>query len=444
MPCDDALPIAILSTRKDGIEKVRQRLQRPTFDPLAMAEVERKVRDILSAVRQQGDEALVAIEQQVGWKGCTKERLKVSDDELEEAERQVPAKVLDALRLAHQRLESFHRRQLPSSWFVNDEGALLGQLVQPMERVGIYVPGGLAAYPSTVLHVAVPAKVAGVKELYLATPPDEQGRIPPVVLAAARLCGVQAVFRVGGAHAIAAFAFGTETIPKVDKIAGPGGVYPVVAKRLLYGVVGIDLLPGPSEVAVIADDTAPAEWVAMELLAQAEHGPDSVAVLLTPSAKLLDDVAEILRRRLLRSPRRRYLEPALRHHGALVLTRHLQEAIELANDGAFEHVALMVADPMAWVGKLKHAGAIFLGATTSVAFGDYLAGPSHVLPTGGTARFASGLSVHDFLRRTSLVMLSSEQASQLAEAAATLADAEGLPAHAKALRARKKRQATGD
>jgi histidinol dehydrogenase len=264
------------------------------------------------------------------------------------------------------------------------------------------------------------------------------------VLAAARLCGVQAVFRVGGAHAIAAFAFGTKTIPKVDKIAGPGGVYPVVAKRLLYGVVGIDLLPGPSEVAVIADDTAPAEWVAMELLAQAEHGPDSVAVLLTPSEKLLDDVAEILRRRLLRSPRRRYLEPALRHHGTLVLTRHLQEAIELANDGAFEHVALMVAEPMAWVGKLKHAGAIFLGATTSVAFGDYLAGPSHVLPTAGTARFASGLSVHDFLRRTSLVMLSSEQAAQLAEVAATLADAEGLPAHAKALRARKKRKATGD
>jgi histidinol dehydrogenase len=408
-----------------------------------MAEVERKVRDILSAVRQQGDEALVAIERQVGWKGCTKEKLRVDDKELEEAERQVPAKVLDALRLAHQRLENFHRRQLPSSWFVNDEGALLGQLVQPVERVGIYVPGGLAAYPSTVLHVAVPAKVAGVKELYLATPPDEQGRIPPVVLAAARLCGVQAVFRVGGAHAIAAFAFGTKTIPKVDKIAGPGGVYPVVAKRLLYGVVGIDLLPGPSEVAVIADDTAPAEWVAMELLAQAEHGPDSVAVLLTPSEKLLDDVAAILRRRLLRLSRRRYLEPALRHHGTLVLTRHLQEAIELANDGAFEHVALMVADPMAWVGKLKHAGAVFLGATTSVAFGDYLAGPSHVLPTAGTARFASGLSVHDFLRRTSLVMLSSEKATQLAEAAATLADAEGLPAHAKALLARKGRKATG-
>jgi histidinol dehydrogenase (EC 1.1.1.23) len=257
-------------------------------------------------------------------------------------------------------------------------------------------------------------------------------------LAAAQLVGIDAVFRVGGAHAIAALAFGTQTIPKVDKIAGPSGIYPVVAKRLLYGVVGIDLLPGPSEVAVIADETAPPDWVALELLAQAEHGPDSVAVLFTPSEKLLKEVANKIVRYLSKSPRRRYLEPALKNHSALVLTRNMDEAVMLANEGAYEHVALMVAEPMKLIGKLKYAGAIFLGSQTTVAFGDYLAGPSHVLPTAGTARFSSGLSVLDFMVRSSLVLLSEEDAKLLAETASVLAEAEGLDAHAKALRARKK------
>jgi len=434
------LGIKVLSTRKHGLESVREELRRATFDPIAMAEVEARVRDIIAAVRERGDEALVEIERQVGWKGCSIERLKVSREEMDAAYASVQTPLLEALCLARDRLERFHRNQLPRSWFVQDGGSILGEVFNPVERVGIYVPGGLAAYPSTVLHVAVPAKVAGVKELYVVTPPDEDGRIHPLVLAAAQLVGVKAVFRVGGAHAIAALAFGTKTIPKVDKIAGPSGIYPVIAKRLLYGVVGIDLLPGPSEVAVIADETAPPDWVALELLAQAEHGPDSVAVLFTPSEKLLRETAERLADFLRTSQRRKYLEPALKNNGALVLTRDVDEAFLLANELAYEHVILMVAEPMRLVGKLRYAGAIFLGSQTSVAFGDYLAGPSHVLPTGGTARFSSGLSVMDFMVRSSLVALSEEEARLLADAAATLADAEGLPAHAKALRARRKKR----
>ncbi|MCX7642980.1 MAG: histidinol dehydrogenase [Armatimonadetes bacterium] len=429
--------IAILSTRKHGLDFIRRKLKRTTFDPDAMAEVEAKVREIISAVRKRGDDALVEIERRVGWKECSVERLKVTKEEMDAAYASVPTPLLEALCLARDRLERFHQQQLPRSWFIHEDGSILGELFHPIERVGIYVPGGLASYPSTVLHVAVPAKVAGVKELYVVTPPDKDGKIDSLVLAAAQLVGVETVYRVGGAHAIAALAFGTKTIPKVDKIAGPSGIYPVVAKRLLYGVVGIDLLPGPSEVAVIADETAPPDWVALELLAQAEHGPDSVAVLFTPSEELLRETAKSLSRFLRTSRRRKYLEPALREHGALVLTRNVDEAIMLANELAYEHVALMVAEPMRFVGKLRYAGAIFLGPQTTVAFGDYLAGPSHVLPTAGTARFSSGLSVMDFMVRSSVVGLSKEQAKLFSDAAAMLADSEGLFAHAKALRVRR-------
>mgnify|MGYP001626196482 CR=1 FL=1 len=429
--------VSILSTRKQGLEFVRQKLKRATFDPVAMSEIEARVREIIADVQERGDDALIEIERQVGWKECSVERLKVTREEMDAAYASTPTSLLEALCLVRDRLERFHQQQLPRSWFVYENGSILGEVFHPIERVGIYVPGGLAAYPSTVLHVAVPAKVAGVKELYIVTPPDKDGKIHPLVLAAAHLVGVNAVFRIGGAHAIAALAFGTQTIPKVDKIAGPSGIYPVIAKRLLYGVVGIDLLPGPSEVAVIADETAPPDWVALELLAQAEHGPDSVAVLLTPSEALLRETAEKLARFLRTSQRRRYLEPALRNNGALVLTRNLDEAVALANELAYEHVALMVAEPMRLVGKLRYAGAIFLGYQTTVAFGDYLAGPSHVLPTAGTARFSSGLSVMDFMVRSSLIGFSKEQAKLLADAAAALAEAEGLPAHAKALRVRR-------
>ncbi|MCS7264150.1 MAG: histidinol dehydrogenase [Armatimonadetes bacterium] len=431
--------VKVMSTRRDGLEKVKQSLKRKTFDPVAMADVETKVREIINAVREKGDEAVVEIERQVGWKECSIDRLKVSREEMDRAYASVPTQILEALCFAKDRLERFHQNQIPKPWFVQENGSIFGEVFRPIERVGIYVPGGLASYPSTVLHVAVPAKVAGVKELFVVTPPDKEGNINPFILAAAQIVGVKAVFRIGGAHAIAALAFGTQTIPKVDKIAGPGGVYPVVAKRLLYGIVGIDLLPGPSEVAVIADETAPPDWVAMELLAQAEHGPDSVAVLFTPSKRLLQETSQRISNHLSKSPRRRYLEPALRDNGLLVLTKDLDEAIILANEGAYEHVALMVAEPMKFLGKLKFAGAIFMGTRTTVAFGDYLAGPSHVLPTAGTARFSSGLSVLDFMVRSSIVSISDEQAKLLAEAASILAQVEGLPAHASALRLRLKR-----
>lgn len=422
------------------MDVVRRKVKRVTFDPIAMAEIEAKVREIIAAVRERGDEALVEIERQVGWKDCSVEKLKVPKEEIDTAYASLDTSILEALCVARDRLEQFHKQQLPKSWFVQEDGSLLGEIFRPIERVGIYVPGGLAAYPSTVLHVAVPAKVAGVKELYLITPPDENGKINPAVLAAAEMVSVNAVFRVGGAHAIAALAFGTQTIPKVDKIAGPGGIYPVIAKRLLYGIVGIDLLPGPSEVAVVADENAPPDWVALELLAQAEHGPDSVAALFTPSERLLDETVGEIDRYLRTSPRRSYLEPALKNSSLLVLTRNLDEAVVLVNEGAYEHVALMVSEPMRLVGKLTCAGALFLGYQTTVAFGDYLAGPSHVLPTAGTARFSSGLGALDFMVKSSLVAISDEQAKLLADVAAVLADTEGLHAHAEALRLRKKRK----
>jgi histidinol dehydrogenase len=321
---------------------------------------------------------------------------------------------------------------LQASWECREaDGTRLGQRVSALERVGLYVPGGKAAYPSSVLMNAVPAKVAGVRELVMVSPnPD------PTVLAAAALAGVDRVFALGGAHAIAALAYGTASIPRVDKIVGPGNQYVAEAKRQVYGDVGIDMLAGPSEILVISDASAPAEWLAMDLFSQAEHDESAQALLLSPDARHLDAVAAAIERLLPAMARREIIARSLAARGALIQTADLAEACTLANGIAPEHLELAVADPQAWLPRLTHAGAIFLGRFSSEAIGDYCAGPNHVLPTAGSARFSSALGVYDFQKRTSIIEVSQAAAERLGRVAAALADAEGLPAHARAARMR--------
>jgi histidinol dehydrogenase len=338
------------------------------------------------------------------------------------------------LRVAHDRIRAFHERQLQKSWdFTDSDGTRLGQQVSPLERVGLYVPGGKAAYPSSVLMNAVPAKVAGVRELVMASPNPN-----PLVLAAAALAGVDRVLGIGGAQAIAALAYGTKSIARVDKIVGPGNAYVAEAKRQVFGEVGIDMVAGPSEILVIADGSAPADWVAMDLFSQAEHDESAQAILLSPNATYLDAVAAAIQRLIVEMPRRQVIAASLQGRGALILTRDLEEACAVANRIAPEHLELMVENPEAWLPKLTRAGAVFLGQWTSEALGDYCAGPNHVLPTAGTARFSSPLGVYDFQKRASVIAVSKESAIKLGRIAATLAEGEGLTAHRRAAEMRMK------
>jgi histidinol dehydrogenase len=363
------------------------------------------------------------------------EDLRVSDAEWADAT--VPDPLQAALTEAARRIEAFHRHQLPRSWWVQDEhGSWLGQQVTPLDRVGCYVPGGTAAYPSTVLMNLIPARVAAVPELVVVSPPGADGRLPSAVLVAARLAGATAVYRAGGAQAVAALAYGTATIPAVDKIVGPGNLYVALAKRLVYGDVGIDLVAGPSEVVVVADRSASASHVAADLLAQAEHDPMARAVCLTDHATLGAEVAAAVARQCRALPRATIAEAAIRGHGAVVVTRDLAEAVAIANRLAPEHLELAVRDPFAWLPTIRHAGAIFLGPHTPEVVGDYLAGPNHVLPTAATARFASGLSVEDFVKRSSLIHYTPAGLQAAWPHLAALAAAEGLHGHGEAARLR--------
>jgi histidinol dehydrogenase len=313
---------------------------------------------------------------------------------------------------------------------VEEDGTRLGQQVTPLERVGIYVPGGKAAYPSSVLMNALPARVAGVDEIVMTTP-TPGGERNPLVLAAAAICGVNRVFAIGGAQAIGALAYGTQTVPRVDKIVGPGNAYVAAAKRRVFGVVGIDMVAGPSEILVVCDGRTSPDWVAMDLFSQAEHDELAQAILLCPDAGFVQAVADSIRRQLPEMPRREVIQASLNGRGALITVRNLEEACELANRIAPEHLELSVEDPQRWLPRIRHAGAIFLGRYSSEALGDYCAGPNHVLPTAGTARFSSPLGVYDFQKRTSLIQVSPAGARKLGAIAAELAAGEGLPAHAK-------------
>jgi histidinol dehydrogenase len=414
-----------LSTRATGFEAKLAALTRfeASRDPKLRATVSR----ILADVRKRGDAALLAYARRFD---------KVSARSVAELEIKpaiaVSGAELDALRAAHARIRVFHERQAQASWeFTDADGTRLGQRVAPLERVGLYVPGGKAAYPSSVLMNAVPAKVAGVRELIMVSPNPNA-----MVLTAAALAGVDRVIGIGGAQAVAALAYGTKRIPRVDKIVGPGNAYVAEAKRQVFGEVGIEMIAGPSEVLVISDGSVPAEWVAMDLFSQAEHDEDAQALLLCPDEGCLDAVEAAIRRLIDSLPRKKVIAASLGARGALILTRDLDEACEIASRIAPEHLELMVAEPERLLAKLGNAGAIFLGRWSSEAIGDYCAGPNHVLPTSGTARFSSPLGVYDFQKRTSIISISEKSARSLGPIAATLAEAEGLSAHARSARMR--------
>jgi histidinol dehydrogenase len=401
------------------------------------AGVEAEVRAILEGVRARGDDALWEYARRFDGADLAPATLRVPEEERRAAGGLVPPAEREALALAAERIEAFHRRQRGKPWsFTEPDGTVLGQAIRPLRRVGIYVPGGRAAYPSTVLMAALPARVAGVDEVVLCTPCGADLQVHPAVLAAAELAGVSAVYRVGGAHAVAAMAYGTASLPRVDKIVGPGNVYVAAAKRLVFGAVGIDMIAGPTEVVVVADETARAEWVAADLLAQAEHDPVAAPIAVVTSRALAERVAAAAAAQGAALPRRAIAQEALARHGAVIVASGVGEALAVANAIAPEHLELMVADPWRWLPEVENAGAVFLGATTPEVAGDYLAGPNHVLPTGGTARFASPLSVEDFVKRTSFAALTPNAFRTLAPALARLARLEGLEGHARSAEVR--------
>ncbi|MGC8536554.1 MAG: histidinol dehydrogenase [Rhizomicrobium sp.] len=393
-----------------------------------------RVRMIISQVRERGDEAL--LEFAARFDGVAPKSLRVGDDEIEAAEASCAPEALAALDLAADRIMRYHRRQLPADERYTDEvGASLGWRWTPIDSVGLYVPGGTASYPSSVLMNAVPARVAGVERVVMVTPARD-GRINPLTLAAARRAGITEIYRVGGAQAVAALAFGTASIAAVDKIVGPGNAYVAEAKRLVFGVVGIDSVAGPSEILVIADHANDPDWIAADLLSQAEHDASSQSILMTDSSRFAEQVEAAVERALARLPRAAIAGASWRDFGAIIVVDDLTEAAELSNRIAPEHLELAVEAPEALLKHVRHAGAIFLGRYTPEAMGDYIAGPNHVLPTSRTARFSSGLSVLDFLKRSTLLSLTPAGAAKLGPAAITLAEAEGLEAHARSIAAR--------
>lgn len=396
------------------------------------AEVEQTVCGILERIRTGGDTALFEETERFDGVRLDATSVRVRPEEIGEAYAAMAPASLEALKTAASRIKAFHLRQLRPSWFSEEDGAIVGMLARPLERVGIYVPGGTAAYPSTVLMNAIPAAIAGVQEVVMCTPPRRDGKVAGAVLVAADLCGVHAIYKVGGAQAVAAMAYGTASIPKVDKIVGPGNVYVAAAKRLVFGQVGIDMIAGPTELLIIADEEARAAWVAADLLSQAEHDPLSSAMLLTPSQRLAEEVVDEVKRQVALLPRRQIAETSLKQFGAAVVVKGLDEAATLANEVAPEHLELLVKDPWGLLPQIRHAGAIFMGGASPEVVGDYLAGPNHVLPTGGTARFASPLSVDDFQRRTSLIAFSQQKLEALEPTLVELARLEGLEAHARA------------
>lgn len=427
-------PLAVFGVPGPGAE-ARLRLLERRGERIA-SDVERRVRTIVEGVRRRGDAALFAYTKRFDGVTLSARTVEVPAAAMERAEAALAPDVRRVLRLAARRIEAFHHRQRQASWqFTDASGALLGQLVRPLDRAGVYIPGGTAAYPSSVLMNVIPAKVAGVGEVIGVTPAG-RGGIPAVVLAAARIAGIDRLFRVGGAQAVAALAYGTRTIPRVDKITGPGNAYVATAKRLVFGIVDIDMIAGPSEVLIVADAAATADFVAADLLAQAEHDPLAAAMLVTPSRALVARVQAALTAQLARLPRRTIARRALRRQGTAFVTRNLAAAIELANRLAPEHLELAVRRPERWLDRVRHAGAIFLGEHAPEAFGDYLAGPNHILPTGGSARFASPLGVYDFVKRSSLIGGSPRMLRRLGPAVVRLATLEGLDAHAVAVAAR--------
>lgn len=392
---------------------------------------------IVTAVRTDGDKAVLGFTKLIDGAEFSGRSFEVSPDEFEAAAHAADAGVLASIRLAIENVRRYHTEQLPKSWLTyREHGAMLGQNCIPLERVGIYVPGGTAAYPSSVIMNAIPAAVAGVREIVMTVPPARDGSVNPYVLIAAREAGVGRVFKAGGAQAIAALAFGTETVPKVDKITGPGNIFVTLAKKSVYGHCDIDMLAGPSEILIVADHTADARYIAADMLSQAEHDVLASSILITDCSELAARTAAELERQLAALPRRETAAAALDRNGLILVTRDIAEAMELANRSAPEHLEILTEDPFRQLPYVRHAGAVFLGPYSPEPLGDYLAGPNHVLPTGGTARFYSVLNVETFMKRTSIIAYTKAALNAVSGDVIRLATAEGLEAHANAVRMR--------
>ena len=417
------------TTDQDFDQKLKALL---AFETAQDDSIDNVVADILRNVKQRGDQAVLEYTRKFDRLDVADmQALELSRTELQQALDSLPADQRQALQEAADRVRRYHEKQLMASWTYTEEGGtLLGQQVTSLDRVGLYVPGGKAAYPSSVLMNAIPAKVAGVEELIMVVP-TPAGEKNQLVLAAAAICGVDRVFCIGGAQAVAALAYGTDSVPQVDKIVGPGNAYVAAAKRRVFGVVGIDMVAGPSEILVICDGKTDPDWIAMDLFSQAEHDELAQSILLSPDAAFLDRVASSIERLVQEMPRKEIIRTSLEGRGALIQVRDMDEAAKIANYIAPEHLELSVEEPLAYSKKIKHAGAIFMGRNTCEALGDYCAGPNHVLPTSRTARFSSPLGVYDFQKRSSLIMVSPDGAQKLGKIAATLAYGEGLQAHAR-------------
>ena len=421
--------IEIFDSKEQSIAQLTQTNTAETSD---YAQV---VQEIIDTVRQNGDAAL--IDYSAKFDQATVTELKVTDAEIEAALAQVNPDFLKVLETAKNNIAEFHEKQVSQGFMMTRNGAVMGQRVIPLAKVGIYVPGGTAAYPSTVLMNAVPAKIAGVKKIVLVTPPLQDGSVNPAILAAAKVAGVDEIYRVGGAQAVAALAYGTESVPKVDKIVGPGNIYVAAAKRLVYGKVDIDMIAGPSDVLIVADETANPVTLAADMLAQAEHDINAQAILVTTNRDIAEKTAVEVERQTALLPRKAIIEQSLANNGKIILVSSLEEAIVAANEVAPEHLELCVAEPFAWLDQVENAGSVFLGHNTPEVLGDYLAGPNHTLPTEGTARFYSPLSVDDFVKHSQYLYYGEAAMRAAADDVILFAETEGLGGHANSIRLRK-------
>lgn len=416
---------------KNYLESLRDR------EESVQQDVINKVEDILNNIKANGDSALVEYTNKFDSVHVNKNNLMVTKDEIEAAYKLVEKEFIDAINLAAENIKYFHEKQKRNSWMVNKEnGIMLGQNVRALENVGIYVPGGTASYPSSVLMNAIPAKVAGVKNIVMVTPPSKDGTINPNILVAADVAGVNTIYKVGGAQAVGALAFGTETVSKVDKIVGPGNIYVAMAKKSVYGYVDIDMIAGPSEILVIADELANPKYIAADLMSQAEHDRLASSVLVTTSQKLAEEVRNQLVEQVENLSRKDIILESLKNYGVIIVVDSIEEAIEMSNNIAPEHLELCIRDPFLMLGEIKNAGSIFLGDYAPEPLGDYIAGPNHVLPTSGTARFFSPLSVDDFVKKSSFIYYSKEALFNVGDKIIKLADTEGLTAHANSIAVR--------
>lgn len=424
----------VYSTQKDQLADILARKYSETAD------VSEVVKKIIERVQQDGDQALYQLIKEIDH--VTLDTLAVSESEIEAALKGVSPELLKVMEQAKENILSFHQKQVRQG-FVSTEpnGVVMGQRIIPLARVGVYVPGGTAAYPSTVLMDVLPAKIAGVKKIVMMTPTDSEGNVPAAILAAASIAGVDEIYKVGGAHGVAALAYGTETIPKVDKIVGPGNIYVATAKRMVYGEVDIDMIAGPSDVLIVADHSANPRWIAADLLAQAEHDTLAQAILVTTEETLIEKVQSELEQQLAVLPRKEIAGAAIENTGKIILVKDLEEAISIANQIAPEHLELSVSEPFALLGRVENAGSVFLGHHTPVVLGDYFAGPNHTLPTEGTARFYSPLSVDDFIKKSSYLYYTEEAMKEAASAVELFAETEDLIGHARSMKVRRGEEA---